>query len=448
MTVLGLFDSGKTVLTTALINHLRYHNPREFKLGGIELTFIARDNVPAWLGKASEFPYERYRARVVEKWPQKTVSTTGYACRFLRSDLGSRECSLLIIDIPGERFGDLAMADRTFAKWSDWILELFESGDYAEDSAAYRSLLRSDPAPSANAILDSYREALARLVKNYRPVISPSTFLVSIGKDEGEGEGGRKLSREIRNGDLRECILGISEDKQFAPLPNAFLASHPDLYKAFEKHYTAYKQKLVMPLRTTIRRSRHLVILADITGLLAANTARKNGDVTILREVLDAVRPGCKFWNRVKHHTLSYVLGGRLNGSGIRKITAIATKADKVPKKSHSLMKQLLTDMMRNDLNLHRLRSGGGLDVEYLTVSAMQATATCEYDPNMKVGIPKGKDQDHRFAPTEMPKEWPEEWREADFNFPDVEPRFAADITRAPKHIDLNEVMKRVLDIS
>lgn len=113
--VIGLFDSGKTVLTTALINHLQEHNWDELKLldgdTKVEPEFKEKKGLPDWLAPNAEFPYLKYRAALSTKWPMKTLETAGYACSFYAND---RECSLLIIDVAGERYGDFTMVNRSF----------------------------------------------------------------------------------------------------------------------------------------------------------------------------------------------------------------------------------------------------------------------------------------------------------------------------------------------
>lgn len=446
--VIGLFDSGKTVLTTALINHLQAHNAITLPLkdgdSKVEIDFIESTTLPAWLGKHSEFPYRRYRGDISAKWPKKTLEMAAYACSFYRNN---RECSLLIVDVPGERYGDFTMVRRTYAEWSKYLLDdVFTGRDYEKETVSYRDLVKGNPKLDVAALLESYRHTLANLFRSYRPIITPSTFLLTHGSGTNSDTTTRYFGREIREDKLTDCTLGTKAETQFVPLPESYKSSQADIYRRFESNYETYRKEVVTPIRKAIERSSHLVVLVDITGLLAANTARKNGAVAIATELFSAVRPGRTLLQRFRDETSSYFRSGRLNGSGIRRVTFVATKADKVLRNQHANMKKLLEKMMERVIKPHmRAKS---LDVQYVAVSAMAASGQLESDPTKKTGVPLGRQQKEVFTPSDVPDEWPAAWEEGRFNFPDVEPRFPADEQQAPAHIDMELFVQRVLELS
>ena len=179
--VVGLYNSGKTVLLTSLINHLKDYDPARFPLGDEKKPASLRKfrlfpPEPGW----AAFPYDAFRDALVNRgrWPEKTRDRAQFVCRFERSDWTFSDCLLKLYDLPGERIADAAMLGRDFAAWSDHVIRLFQSDAvYRECAAPYLNAL-SQPLESPGKLLRAYRLALANLIWNYKPFISPSTFLL------------------------------------------------------------------------------------------------------------------------------------------------------------------------------------------------------------------------------------------------------------------------------
>ena len=115
--VVGLYNAGKTVLLTSLINHLQDHDADRFPLGSPatrvrKFTVLPPD--PGW----EPFNYTGCRDALVHggRWPAKTRDRAQYVCKFERSDWTFSDCLLKVYDLPGERidvvtwvpFGQLA----------------------------------------------------------------------------------------------------------------------------------------------------------------------------------------------------------------------------------------------------------------------------------------------------------------------------------------------------
>src|SRR3954453_10415274 len=85
--VVGLYNAGKTVLLTSLINHLQDHDPDRFALGGPETRLRKFTALPPDDG-GEAFNSAGCRAPLVRggRWPKKPRDRSQYACRFERSD--------------------------------------------------------------------------------------------------------------------------------------------------------------------------------------------------------------------------------------------------------------------------------------------------------------------------------------------------------------------------
>ena len=132
--VVGLYNSGKTVLLTSLINHLQDHDPDRFALGGRDTRIRKFTTLPQEEGWDA-FNYAGSRDALVHggRWPGKTRDRSQFTCRFERSDWTFSDCLLKLYDLPGERIADAAMLGRDFAAWSEHILALIAN------DAAYRN---------------------------------------------------------------------------------------------------------------------------------------------------------------------------------------------------------------------------------------------------------------------------------------------------------------------
>ena len=117
--VVGLYNSGKTVLLTSLINHLQDNDPDRFGLGGHDTRLRKFTTLPQD-GGWDAFNYAGCRDALVHggRWPGKTRDRSQFVCQFERSDWRFSDCLLKLYDLPGERIADAAMLGRDFAGWS------------------------------------------------------------------------------------------------------------------------------------------------------------------------------------------------------------------------------------------------------------------------------------------------------------------------------------------
>jgi predicted YcjX-like family ATPase len=188
--VIGLQGSGKTVLLTSLINHLRSHEPARFKVAGGKvqfdpLSFQEEKVEPEWEGK--EFPYESYRAHFAQGvWPAKTLDSHQFICQFGTTD--GVKSRLILYDMPGERLADIVMHKFSYDVWAGEMWKQVEQtyqrktpGDttlklaFREFVAAVR---RGDA--TRDELVSSYQVGLARLLQERGALITPSSFFLDF----------------------------------------------------------------------------------------------------------------------------------------------------------------------------------------------------------------------------------------------------------------------------
>lgn len=442
--VLGGYQTGKTVFTTSLINHIKRHKPSLLRLGKpdsaggspVKITF---DKELPRGGDLPRFEYEQFRNARQKTWPKKTKATAAYHCRFYRTDFHWTVSDLFLLDVPGERYADLPMAKKSFSEWSEWLLEqVFAAEENRQQCAPYLELFHDKCAVNSDKILTAYKKILTQLYQSFRPFITPSTFLLA--------ENGVFHGRSIfRDSDFSTACTGLGEDSQFAPLPLSVKAASPDVYKQFERAFVLYQKKLVAPLHRALTSLNQLIVLVDITNLLAANTGTMNGYRLLLEEIVDVLSPGCSLPGSIFNTVVSYLTGGRVDCSGINRIAVVATKADKVLKDQRDNLDLLLKEMTEQ-IFARQQHKTSNLEVEYFWVSAIKSVHRDDAPNGRLRGIVEGEEKETEYVPSSVPKAWPPSWNEGEFIFPDVEPRFPESILLPPEHIGLDDLMTWLFD--
>src|SRR5262245_15761372 len=231
--VVGLYSAGKTVLLTSLINHLQDHDPDRFPLGR-PCTQIRGVTVKEPDRGWTPFNDPGHRDALVNygRWPSKTTDRAQFVCQFERSDWTFSDCLLKLYDLPGERIADAGMLGRDFTGWSERMLNLFVNDTtYRTCSAPFLDAVKK-PGVTEEELLSTYRLALANLILHYKPLITPSTFLLDL-----KGQPARPAAPEELAAN-RHC--GIDEANQFCPLPADLRAHGSELFDKFSARYGQY----------------------------------------------------------------------------------------------------------------------------------------------------------------------------------------------------------------
>ena len=155
--IVGTSQSGKTTFITAVIDAVSRMNQRVLPSTIGQFTHrVVR--LPPHAGEGGAFPFKEYRDNLkLRYWPHKSIRGGRYAFRHAlqghsfvtRAYAATTAVNHELVDLPGERLADFTMGSRTYAEWSDAILNIIAAGPVrpmrtlADD---YLSLL-DDPAP-------------------------------------------------------------------------------------------------------------------------------------------------------------------------------------------------------------------------------------------------------------------------------------------------------------
>jgi predicted YcjX-like family ATPase len=414
--VVGMYRSGKTVFMTSLINHLSRHDPSRFPLGkgNVNLSNFRSHGVQnGW----QEFDYQRYRSLLHSQhlWPEKTLAGHQYNCSFSRSDWPNTSIGLSLVDLAGERLADMCMANASYEKWSDMVHGLMSHGlEYHNHVQDYLGLFDPDAEvlPEAELILHEYRRALARCCLAYLPMITPSSLLL-------DSSGGYVAERTVNDIAARR-VVGLDSKRQFAPLPEPYRRANPELVRTFARHYKDYRREVVMPLAGWLLDCHELVVLLDLSSLLAGGLGAYHGAQLLVEELLDWVRPGRDFFGQLATLLIKPISGGRFRLPGVTRIAFVAAKADKVHSDDRHKLLSLLRDMVGP--KIAGLQEDLKLKVDYFICASIKSTASrpngvLEAVPAYSRG---GQGKLSVFKPSNPPMRWPENWPAGEYNFPDV----------------------------
>ena len=437
--IVGLPNSGKTVLLTSLLMHLK--NLSEALTDGAQwkLKKFRERHHKATIGKQfAEFPYTEYLRCLTEKggFPLKTKSETAFSFEMVLSK-GRRHrlYQVDLLDVPGDRFHDIAMCDRGYGEWCD---ELEKSWQREPHPAmhAYRSLFDCDAQINAGDAVGKYRELLAHLMVDYRTSITPSTFRVNR---TGTSTRGRTAEALLASAKQNPC--GVSLDRQFAPIFDEHRRKHESLVATMATHYNAYRNDIVIPLFRELKACDRLILLIDVPNLLAAGPGAFEDQNHLIEQVLDALVPKQGVWRSSVRFLRDVVLNVvssvnlSIRPGKVERVAFVATKADLVAVSDvrENRLSRLLSQLVKPKSSFLE-----GLSHEELVLSAVKSTSNTDKSDDDDSGWLSGrlqfdgsttpptrrKPNDPRvdYKVSRLPKEWPRSWKSDTYLFPEVFP--------------------------
>jgi len=416
--LVGLANSGKSVLLTSLMDHLKHHEPDRFRLGRPDQSVHLRKvrQCPA-ASHAANFDYAlaRQALGLDHRWPRKTKDRYELHVRFERSDWSFTDVALHWLDLPGERLVDFPLWGQDYASWSDaWWRSLSVHPDRMSHFSSYRQAL--DASQSIDTWLTEYRLGLARTMLAHQSYVVPSVFWL-----DPQGTLPRGTTPEtVAEG----RFSGLAND-EFAPLPVEVRSRATEIVSRFSNAFRRYQDELIQPFFADLSRCHALVILVDIVQLLQAGVGSANDFRQMLDGLFQVLQPGEALWERLSRVVLERVLQYRPRN--ITKLAFAVPKIDLV----HPQDRDRLLGLLRQIVGPH-LTDYDGVQTELFTLASVVSTTPIPGEPGGRwlsgrrfrddLGQRRPYDERVKYPVSEVPLAWPQRWRPGEFLFPEVYP--------------------------
>lgn len=347
--VTGVSRAGKTVFITGLVANLldrgRMAQLRAESAGQIMAVHLQ----PQPDLTLPRFDFETHLAALtadVPEWPQSTRQVSELRLSFLlrpRGLLGAmtgpRRLHLDIVDYPGEWLLDVGLLPKSYAEWSEGVLDRLAT---RPEARAYLALARAED--GAQPFAEGAAQALA------------ATFADYLQAARAAGYGDCTPGRFLLPGDLAGSPV-----LTFAPLPQPGNAPRGSLWREMARRYDGYKDRVVRPFfRDHFARIDRQVVLVDVLGAVHAGPAAVEDLRRSMADVLAAFRPGANSW-------LAQLLGARR----AERILFAATKADHLHHSQHAALTALTDALLRQARDRADF---AGARTEAMSLAAFRAT--------------------------------------------------------------------------
>lgn len=431
--ITGIADGGKTVFLTSLISHISEHDAADFPFGKNAQIHGYRE-LHQRKPYSAPFRYAAYRDRLsrLGQWPEKTRDCLHYSCEFGRSDWRMSTSRLSFFDFPGERIADAAIAAMPdYGEWSDHMMRhLMDHSSYEELAKPFLALQNHETI-EREELIRAYKLTLGRLILNYKPLISPSTFLLDSRGRMARGTTPEELAEQQVAG-LGGVGRETGEPREFAPLTFEAREANHALAELMAQNYQAYRDKVVMPIFNELSRVHRIIVLFDIPMLLAGGVGRYNDNRQILFDLFETLRPesslGARllktlmFWNRP-----------------LDRIALVATKADMVHPSDieNGRMEGLLRAMTER-----AARMLPSVKIGWFVSSAMVSTRPGSTDHTLIGRTIRNNPErcEMEFDVSPLPENWPDEWEPGEFSFYRLHPNFPRNHQVPPRQFGLERI--------
>ena len=443
--VVGLYSAGKTVLLTSLINHLQDHDADRFPLDSKE-TRLRKFTVHAPDRDWAPFNYTGYRDALVNtgRWPAKTTDRPQFVCQFERSDWRWSDCLLKLYDPPCERVARAGIGGRDFTGWSERMLSLFVNDATYRCSAPFLDAIKK-PNAAAAELLRAYKLALANLILNFKPLITPSTFLLDLKGQPAKPDTPENLAAAR--------FSGVDAANEFCPLPADLRVAGSKLFEDFSFRYSRYVEQVVEPTILAFKSCTALVVLLDVTMLLAGGVGMYDDNRQIIRDLFDVLSPGeSKLFGPLARGLSTVFLPHQWRPGWITRVAFVAPKMDLVHPADRDRMLMLMRRMAER-----YAADRDGLKYDFFNLASVVSTKALpltDGGPRVLVGTPlRGPDgkkvspgAEQRFTVSELPDDWPLEWPAGKFAFPEVYPKMPARKDYPPEQVNVDRLASFVID--
>ena len=304
--VTGLARSGKTVFITSLVANLMDRGRMPGLVAAAEGRLLTAYLQPQPDNTVPRFDYEAHLGDLTSRsphWPESTraVSELRLSLKVQPGGLlsglqGPRVIHLDIVDYPGEWLLDLALLDKSYAEWSEEVMQRIKGRSEAADF-----LVLSGQTDATQPAGEPVAKALSASFTTY----------LNAARDAGYYDC--TPGRFLLPGDLAGAPV-----LTFAPLPQPEETPRKALWREMERRYEAYKREVVKPFfRDHFARIDRQVVLVDALGAIHKGPQAVEDMRHAMADILSAFRPG-------RNDFLTRLLMGKR----VEKILFAATKAD------------------------------------------------------------------------------------------------------------------------
>lgn len=347
--VTGLARAGKTVFITSLVANLMDRGRMPGLVANAEGRLLTAYLQPQPDNTVPRFDYEAHLGDLTSRspsWPDSTraVSELRLSLKvqpggMLSGLQGPRVIHLDIVDYPGEWLLDLALLDKSYAEWSQEVMQRIKGRSEAADFlvlSAQTDAAQPAGEPVAKALAESFTTYLhaARDAGYYD--CTPGRFLLP-----GDLAGAPVLT--------------------FAPLAKPEDTPRRALWREMERRYEAYKREVVKPFfRDHFARIDRQVVLVDALGAIHKGPQAVEDMRHAMADILAAFRPGRNdFLTRL------------LRGKRVEKILFAATKADHLHHVQHPRLTAIMEALTREARDRARF---AGAETSAMSIAALRAT--------------------------------------------------------------------------
>jgi predicted YcjX-like family ATPase len=419
--VTGIANGGKTVFLTSLLWQLaeaandNFHTGKRARIDGWR-------EFPVGKNRREDFAFQRYREALARhrEWPEKTADCARFGCEYGRSDWRMFRQRLVLFDFPGERVADAAMAALPrYEDWSEHMLRHWNNdSEYREAVGPFLEATRRGGL-CESALLQEYRRTLARLILGYKPLVSPSTFLLDQNGKTPESGTVDTLAEERRAG-----LPGA----EFCPLPAPMRNRFPD----FSRRYRQYRRDIVLPVFQELSRCSRLIVLIDIPSLLAGGVGRYNDHRQVLLDLVDTLRPDSSIGGKLMRLF-------RFNSVALDRVAFVASKSDLVHPGDveNGRVESLLRQMTARAKGLLP-----NVRCELFVCAACQSTRAGQRAGTLvgKVCRDNPERREMEFTVSPVPEAWPDEWAPGAYRYQHVWPQVPRNFQLPPAHFGLDRV--------
>jgi predicted YcjX-like family ATPase len=195
-----------------------------------------------------------------------------------------------------------------------------------------------------------------------------------------------------------------------------------------------------------------LIVLIDVTMLLAGGVGMYDDNKLILRDLLDVLAPGeHPVFGPLARGLSKVFLPYQLRPGWITRLAFAAPKMDLIHPTDRDRMLALMKRMVERYAD-----NRDGLKYQFFNLSAVVSTKVLPVENGRRflVGVPMRDAEgrklppgpEQRFEVSPLPDDWPTDWKPGRFAFPEVYPQMPMRKDYPPEQVNVDQLASFVID--